>query len=79
MDVRQISSGTSGPASDQNQEQSRALTVLEPEQLAQAKRQHPPTRRRLTRGEILLLWSLRVYLLFMIGVVVYQLWTGSPE
>lgn len=75
MDARQSFLGT---ASDKSAEQSRALTVLEPDQLAQAKQHHPP-RRRLTRREILLLWSLRIYLLFMIGIVVYQLWTGTPE
>jgi hypothetical protein len=49
------------------------LASLEPEQLTGAKRQRLP-RRRLKGSEVLLLWSLRVYLLFMVGVVVYQLW-----
>jgi hypothetical protein len=48
------------------------LASLEPEQLTEAKRQRLP-RRRLKRSEVLLLWSLRVYLFFMVGVVVYQL------
>jgi len=52
------------------------LAALEPDQLTGAKYQRLP-RRRLKGSEILLLWSLRVYLLFMIGVVVYQLWTSS--
>lgn len=51
------------------------LASLEPDQLTAAKLQQLP-RRRLKASEILLLWSLRVYLLFMIGVVVYQLLGG---
>lgn len=50
------------------------LASLEPEQLTVAKRQRLP-RRRLKRSEVLLLWSLRIYLFVMIGVVLYQLWT----
>lgn len=51
------------------------LASLEPDQLTGAKQQQLP-RRHLKPSEILLLWSLRVYLLFMIGVVVYQLLGG---
>jgi len=47
------------------------LAFLEPDQLTGAKLQQLP-RRHLKGPEILLLWSLRVYLLVMIGVVVYQ-------
>jgi len=50
------------------------LAVLEPEQLSHAR--HSLPRRRLTRSEIFLLWSLRAYLLFMLGVVMYQAWVG---
>jgi hypothetical protein len=53
------------------------LAVLEPEQLSHAR--HSLPRRRLTRWEIFLLWSLRAYLLFMLGVVAYEAWVGvSP-
>ncbi len=51
------------------------LASLEPDQLTGAKLRRLP-RRRLKASEVLLLWSLRVYLLFMIGVVVYQLLGG---
>jgi hypothetical protein len=51
------------------------LASLEPDQLATAK-QH--FRRRILKGpEILLLWSLRLYLLFMLAVVLYQIWLGG--
>lgn len=56
-------------------EEELVLTTLEPDQLAEAKKQRVP-RRRLNRGELLVLWFLRVYLIFMLVVVVYQAWTG---
>lgn len=52
------------------------LAVLEPDQLAEAKKQRIP-RRRLRPGEAVVLWLLRFYLLFMLAVVVYQVWTGA--
>ncbi len=51
------------------------LASLEPDQLTGAKLVRLP-RRHLKASEVLLLWSLRIYLLFMIGVVVYQLLGG---
>jgi hypothetical protein len=51
------------------------LASLEPDQLATAKLHFP---RRVLKGlEILLLWSLRLYLLFMLAVVLYQIWTAG--
>lgn len=52
------------------------LALLEPDQLTEATRQ-PLPRRSLKKSEVIFLWSLRVYLLFMIGVVVYELWRGT--
>jgi hypothetical protein len=49
------------------------LCTLEEDQLAEAKAE-PLSRRRLRGGELAVLWALRIYLLFMIGVVGYQLW-----
>jgi len=57
-------------------EQNLVLSTLEPDQLAEAKKQHVP-RRRLKGAELVVLWALRVYLLFMIAVVVYQAWAGA--
>jgi len=57
-------------------EQQLVLSTLEPEQLAEAKKQRVP-RRHLKGRELAILWFLRIYLLFMIAVVVYQAWTGA--
>jgi hypothetical protein len=52
------------------------LSTLEPDQLAEAKKVRVP--RRLLKGrELMVLWFLRIYLLFMIAVVVYQAWTAA--
>jgi hypothetical protein len=59
-----------------NEQQDFVLSTLEPEQLAEAKKR-PVPRRPLKWPEILLLWCLRIYLLFMIAVVVFQAWTGA--
>ena len=52
------------------------LSSLELDQLAAAKKQ-PIPRRRLRGFEKFLLWSLRIYVLFMIAVVVYQALAGA--
>ena len=49
------------------------LATLEPDQLALAKKT-PVPRRHLKGGELALLWSLRVYLVFMLVVVFWQAW-----
>jgi hypothetical protein len=54
----------------------RDLSSLEPGQLTEAKQHHFP-RRTLRGPQTLVLWSLRIYLLFMIAVVVYQIWSGA--
>jgi hypothetical protein len=57
-------------------DQTWVLSSLEPDQLVKAKK-HPIPRRQLKGGELALFWALRVYLLFMMAVVVYQVWTAA--
>ena len=54
-------------------DQSWVLSSLEHDQLARAKKHFIP-RRRLKGPELLILWALRLYLLFMMAVVAYQVW-----
>jgi hypothetical protein len=57
-------------------EKDMVLASLEVNQLANIKKKRIP-RRQLTALEVSVLWSLRVYLLFMVAVVIYQVWTGT--
>lgn len=59
-----------------NADQSWVLSSLEPDQLARAKK-HPIPRRHLKGPELIVLWSLRIYLLFMMAVVTYQVWLAA--
>jgi len=52
------------------------MTALEPDQIISTKERHHCPRRRLTRTEMILFWALRIYLVFMVGGVVYQIWTS---
>jgi hypothetical protein len=56
-------------------DQSLVLSLLEHDQLAKAKKHFIP-RRHLKGPELLVLWSLRIYLLFMMAVVGYQVWAA---
>ncbi len=49
------------------------MSALEREQLTGMKRQILP-KRKLTGVEVAVLWSLRIYLVFMVVVVVYKMW-----
>ena len=57
-------------------DQDLVLSSLEHDQLARAKKHFIP--RRVLKGpELVVLWGLRIYLLFMMAVVVYQVWTAA--
>jgi hypothetical protein len=57
-------------------DQSLVLSSLEHDQLVRAKK-HPIPRRHLKGPELLVLWALRLYLLFMMLVVGYQVWIAA--
>jgi len=57
-------------------DQSLVLSSLEHDQLVKAKK-HPIPRRHLKGPELLVLWALRIYLLFMMAVVGYQVWIAA--
>lgn len=62
--------------SDQSSDQSWVLTSLEHDQLVRAKK-HPIPRRHLKGTELAVFWGLRIYLLFMMAVVFYQVLTAA--
>ncbi|MGA8036856.1 MAG: hypothetical protein WA823_12530 [Candidatus Acidiferrales bacterium] len=49
------------------------MSALEREQLTGMKKQILP-KRKLTGVEVSVLWSLRIYLVFMVIVVMYKIW-----
>jgi hypothetical protein len=57
-------------------DQKLALSTLEHDQLVRAKKHFIP-RRHLKGPELLVLWALRSYLLFMMAVVAYQVWIAA--
>jgi hypothetical protein len=57
-------------------DQTWVLSSLEHDQLVKAKK-HPIPRRHLKGPELLVLWTLRLYLLFMMAVVGYQVWVAA--
>jgi len=60
---------------DQSSDNSWVLSSLEHDQLVRAKK-HPIARRRLKGAELAVIWGLRLYLIFMMAVVFYQVWTA---
>jgi len=74
-DEAQFPDGSSNP--DQaSGDQSWVLSSLEHDQLVRAKKHFIP-RRHLKGPELAVLWGLRIYLLFMMAVVFYQVWTAA--
>jgi hypothetical protein len=71
--MRQENQGQSSPVSPDRE---LVLSSLELDQLAARKKQ-PIPRRQLRGFEKLLLWSLRIYVVFMIIVVIYQVLAGA--
>ncbi|HWY59308.1 MAG TPA: hypothetical protein VNZ03_32895 [Terriglobales bacterium] len=57
-------------------DESWVLSSLEHDQLVRAKKHYIP-RRQLKGPELVVLWALRLYLLFMMAVVGYQVWTAA--
>ena len=64
-----------GRESITSSDQELVLSSLEPEQLAGLKK-HLIPRRHLKGPEKFVMWSLRIYLLFMMAVVILQVWTS---
>ena len=65
-----------GHSSITSSDQELVLSALDRDQLAGLKK-HLIPRRHLRGLEKFVLWSLRIYLLFMMAVVVYQVWIGT--
>ena len=49
--------------------------ALEPDQLSTAKKAQRISRRHLSPGTVLILWALRLYVLVMMFIIAYQIWT----
>jgi hypothetical protein len=57
-------------------DQTLVLSSLDHDQLVGAKKHHIP-RRHFNGRELAVIWALRLYLLFMMAVVAYQIWSAA--
>jgi hypothetical protein len=79
MTNKHVNAASAGPGlgSEVSREEiASVMTSLEPDQIVSSKEKHHCPRRQLTRIETGVFWALRLYLVFMVGVVVYQIWTS---
>lgn len=49
--------------------------ALEPDQLSTAKKGQKVGRRHLGTGTLIVLWALRLYVVLMMVIIAYQIWT----
>ena len=75
-DLRLMTKTQPAPPHISTTDQSLVLSALEHDQLVGVKKHHIP-RRRFNGPELVVLWALRLYLLFMMAVVAYQVWTAA--
>jgi len=73
---RDFISMTKTPPTVSTADQNLVLSSLEHDQLVGAKK-HPIPRRRFNAPELAVIWALRIYLIFMMAVVGYQVWTAA--
>jgi len=73
---RQVIAMTKGHEHVSDADAGFVLSTLEHDQLVESMKVSVP-RRELKGGTLLLLWGLRVYLLFMMAVVFWQAWTAA--